>query len=584
MKAGVLFLLLVMVVAAKDFSIEKAYGEYTIFGNGTVHVHEAITYSLYDCNYDKFRELYLQKPADLKISGPRGWCEGAQCTFRVDEPEVSVTGDRELINELVGGGCGRVTSHFEYDVKAIDMHNDTAQFYYILWGDKWEKQAPLETVVKLPGKASEAEYFVHYRGSEQPSVAASGDEIKIKSVQQAGELLEINLLMPTGWFEKDGDYYYDFKTVKEDILNKERDTAFWLSIGGILQMLAPLCALGIAVLPLVLVALAYALYGRELSESDVGYAGVYERDLPSKHSPVQALMLVVGDELDQKNLQNAILGTIMSLVDKGYIELEEETGKKGITLLFKDSNETLYDDEKEILEYLKGKASQGRLRLESFSKDVAPTREFYTFINKWKENAKKSLGASRMIDSRGYTLVMGLLLVYTMVSFFTSFVLFSLSDDLFFLPKSVGLMLGGAFCISYALSIAVMLTSGLGGKMFLARWTREGRLLNLKWSNFKKYITDYSALEEHPPASIKLWDQYMVYAVALGVAQEAIRAMGRVAPTFIEQSRVSHFCSRPHIYTAVHSGFRPTYTPPSARGGGGGGFGGGHGGGGGGAR
>ncbi|MEM0437761.1 MAG: DUF2207 domain-containing protein [Candidatus Micrarchaeia archaeon] len=589
MKGGLLLLLLVVpFAAAKDFSIEKAYGEYTINANGTVHVHEAITYRLYDCQYDKFRELYVQKPSDLAVSNARGWCDGAECRFRIDEPRVSVTGDRELINELVGGGCGRITSHFEYDVRAINMYNDTAQFYYILWGDKWKKQAPVEFVVKLPGKVSETEYFVHCRGWDQPKTTASGNEIRINSVQPAGELLEINLLMPKKWFTAEGYYYYNGKISRQDIINKEKETLFWLGVGSVLQLLAPLCIFGFAVFPVVLVVLAYLLYGRELSAEQVGYNAIYEHDLPSAHSPVQALMLIVGDELKDNDLQNAILGTIMSLVDKGYVELEESADKKKIVLVFRDSSEKLSDDEREMLEYIGGKAAGGRLDLDSFSRDVSPTKEFYEFINKWKGNAKRNLDIGRFIDSRGHNLIVPILSAYFIISFIMLFVLIYVNEETRFLPVEIEAMFTGAFCVSNMVAFLCAVAISIAGKMFLARWTREGRILNLKWSNFRKYITDYSALEEHPPSSIKLWDHYMVYAVALGVAQEAIKAMGRVAPAFIERSRVSYFCSRPHFYGAMRSGFRPTYTPPSSRGRGGGhfggGFGGGHGGGGGGAR
>jgi len=123
-------------------------------------------------------------------------------------------------------------------------------------------------------------------------------------------------------------------------------------------------------------------------------------------------------------------------------------------------------------------------------------------------------------------------------------------------------------------------------KTILSRWTEEGRILELKWKNFKKYISDFTLLKEHPPASIALWDFYMVYAVALGVAENTIKAMKDIVPdeeirrtrtgpivySTIGLSSINSLTSSVHSTTSSSGGFH---------GGGGGGFHGGGGGGGG---
>ena len=96
-------------------------------------------------------------------------------------------------------------------------------------------------------------------------------------------------------------------------------------------------------------------------------------------------------------------------------------------------------------------------------------------------------------------------------------------------------------------------------KIWLSRWNREGRLLFFKWNNFKKFLSDYSLLKEHPPQTVKIWELYLAYAVGLNVADETIRAMKKVDPTFVEQT--DDFNSFVYIYS--HSVFTPSYTPPS---------------------
>jgi len=112
------------------------------------------------------------------------------------------------------------------------------------------------------------------------------------------------------------------------------------------------------------------------------------------------------------------------------------------------------------------------------------------------------------------------------------------------------------------------------------RWTPEGRLYYEKWNNFKKYLTDFSALKEYPPESIKIWDSYLVYATSLGIAKEVLHNMALVVPA--EQLRESHFYYIHDNYDQLGSGFGEAYAS-SAPSGGGDGVGGGSGGGGGGA-
>ena len=71
--------------------------------------------------------------------------------------------------------------------------------------------------------------------------------------------------------------------------------------------------------------------------------------------------------------------------------------------------------------------------------------------------------------------------------------------------------------------------------MLLLRWNKEGRTLNLRWKNFRKFITDFSSLEQHPPESVTIWENYMAYAVGLGVGEQAIKAMKKVNPEFVKE-------------------------------------------------
>jgi len=57
------------------------------------------------------------------------------------------------------------------------------------------------------------------------------------------------------------------------------------------------------------------------------------------------------------------------------------------------------------------------------------------------------------------------------------------------------------------------------------RWTPEGKEFHDKWKNFEKYIKDYSLINERPPSSIQVWGKYLIYASALGCADQVTKNM-----------------------------------------------------------
>ena len=70
-------------------------------------------------------------------------------------------------------------------------------------------------------------------------------------------------------------------------------------------------------------------------------------------------------------------------------------------------------------------------------------------------------------------------------------------------------------------------------KMWVRR-TKIGALEAARWSAFRRYLEDFSRLEEAPPIAIGLWEEYLVYAIALGVAEDVLEAARLRAPEVLE--------------------------------------------------
>ena len=118
-----------------------------------------------------------------------------------------------------------------------------------------------------------------------------------------------------------------------------------------------------------------------------------------------------------------------------------------------------------------------------------------------------------------------------------------------------------------------------------------GALEAARWEAFKRYLADFSRLDDAPVISLQLWDRFLIYAITFGIAQEVLEQARLHAPPELEtQSSIywfgHHGFSGGHTenaFVGLESALNGAFTPPSSGGSGGGFSGGGGGGGGGGA-
>ena len=107
---------------------------------------------------------------------------------------------------------------------------------------------------------------------------------------------------------------------------------------------------------------------------------------------------------------------------------------------------------------------------------------------------------------------------------------------------------------------------------------------------FKYFLEEMSLIDEKSVIEVKMWEEYLIFASILGIADKVEEQLGKLCPTFNEQSELDtiytmhmiHVFTRNSMYSAVNaaqanasSGFGGS----SSFGGGGGGFSGGGGGG-----
>ena len=74
-----------------------------------------------------------------------------------------------------------------------------------------------------------------------------------------------------------------------------------------------------------------------------------------------------------------------------------------------------------------------------------------------------------------------------------------------------------------------------------------------RWRAFRRFLTDFSSLPEAPTLAVIIWEQYLVYATALGVADEVEKQVKAIIPPEELPSPWEGAPSGIHGYSYVHS-------------------------------
>ncbi len=117
--------------------------------------------------------------------------------------------------------------------------------------------------------------------------------------------------------------------------------------------------------------------------------------------------------------------------------------------------------------------------------------------------------------------------------------------------------------------------------------TKDGALEAERWIAFRRYLRDFSRLEEAPAISLALWEKFLVYGITLGVAEQVLEQARLHAPVELEQTSSLFWYGNngygggptQNAFVGLESALSGAFTPPSSGSGGGGGFSGGGGGG-----
>ena len=514
-----LFFIISIISFSASFRISDLNVEAKLQKDGSMLVSEAVTYSI-----DEINGVYFDIDAkgygginSLQVFEDNGINENNEISFKkVDSANYEVTENDGVYRiKLYSKNYNNIrTFKFVYTLPdAIKVYDDVAQLNRKMVGQDWQKGIfTIKVTIEIPVSKNydNSKILVFGHGPLTGEVDKIDNTVVYKLEDYyPGDFLEAHILMEPEIFSEFDKSKIIHVNMKQELLdmearlaneaNTERNRAIKIKKGMQILSNNPKTILGAeASIWVVLMYYIHIVFKRKNKSRNKEVK--YLRDLPDDSSPA-----LVGGIMTKNVNDNEILATIVDLIRKKVLTLETSDKKTIITLT--GSTETLSDQEKALIDIYINDFGDGKsLDLKSFGffhkVPMSTARKF----EKWSSYITNEINRKGLVyEHIGYGAT-GLLSLFSTLFTFGGFVITGLTGN-------------PIFMLSFPLGITLSFskTSAKCPSKKLAETIN-------KWQAFKNFLSDYSQLEEAKITSIYLWEQYFVYAIALGVSDKVVKA------------------------------------------------------------
>ena len=509
-----LFFLISIVSFAASFRIEKLDIEANLQKDGSMVVSEAVTYDIdeingvyFDIDAKGFGELqYIQVFEDDSTGGFK----------EVDSSnyEVSVSDELYRIKLYSKNHNNRRTFKFVYKLpEAITVYDDVAQFNRKMVGKEWQqgiKYITAKVIIPVSVSYDNSNILVFGHGPLTGEVDKEGNTVVYKlNNYYPGDFLEAHILMEPEIFSEYNKSKIVHKDMKQKLLdmeakladeaNAERDKA--IRQQEMINKVFEKPGLIFGVLSSIWGALMYYIHVIFKRKNKVkNSVGKYLRELPDNSSPA-----LVGGFMTNSINDNEILATIVDLVRRKVLTLENSD--KNSIIMLTGSTENLSAQEKAIVDIYINDFGDGKsLDLKSFGFFQKVPMSVARKFEKWRAMVQSEMNRKNLTYQGLGCLGVIFFAFFPMIFTFAGLV--------------IGMITGNKMFLLIVVMGIILFVSGAK-----ARYPRkELAEAKDKWQAFKNFLSDYSQLEEAKITSVHLWEQYFVYAVALGVSEKVVKA------------------------------------------------------------
>jgi len=420
---------------------------------------------------------------------------------------------------------------------AVQRYQDVAQFY---WQAVEGDHAPIDqvhvTLIPPQPSLSTFKIFVHSRA--RPGTLTIADDGSRATVEQENipetSFVEVRAFLDPAIFSRaplrSGQTYESLLKDEQTQLGGELRLQRFLTYGFVL---AGLLLAGL----IVGFVWTYRRYGREWQ---VRYDAPYEREPPRALPPAVLPAIMTQGRVQNSELSKGFAATLLEAARLGYLEIEEhqDEGLLGTGLLrdtdlvyrLTDKGTALLNGgatapplgervlepfELAVLDVVFKKAGTGPTvssdKIEEWGRRIVGSKSNYLrFIETWGPQLRGWFERKFFkIDDPASERAKVVFIVVTVV------------------------VLGLVFLVGFGISMIAAIPVGIAligmSLKGLSRRTPDATLEVKRWEAFRRFMTDFSAMKEAGPQLLNLWEHYLVYATALGVAERLLENLKLVA-------------------------------------------------------
>lgn len=269
----------------------------------------------------------------------------------------------------------------------------------------------------------------------------------------------------------------------------------------------------------------------------------YYRELPDKEETPLEAVFILKTGYKQSCLPNVFSATILNFALKGYIRIEQE-GKTIKILLNKIKTDELTGDEKKVLEILRAASNNNELTMAELEKYIKNYPSKLMNLNSTFEKVSKTQASEKgKFDTNrfnkqivyaeknvGYIFILIIIIIASILTIGYAY-------------KNVQGMLITCTIISLAFFIVVTIINLILNMKITTSFngfTQKGINEQEQWKAFKKYMEDFSYLNEKEVPELVLWEKYLVYATAFGIADKVLKQLKVKYPELNNQDTINN--------------------------------------------
>lgn len=505
--------------------------------DGSMTVEETIVWEIEERINGVYRDILCFNEANKLNSAEEIYVEeiivnGREYYYSEDELQNGVSGMYNL-NRIEGGAQIKIfhptdeyniTTVIKYTLtNVVVKYNDVAELYWNFIGKDWDSGIENVTItITLPETSKTLKVFGHgpLNGYSEiiddKTVRLSVDYLRSSEAVDARVIFDRDIVLAGK--QQDKDMYEEImakelELAKQADARRERATIFTI-ICWVISITLEVIMVGIYI---------WILSKRKKCNLYIRYY----RELPEDYGVPVMNYLLHKYHKDNENM----LATLMDLVRKKYIKIHPIT-KEGKTKpvdyelqLIKEDLSGLNEIEKHYIQKLIF-VNCTSIKLKELKKkntdSISAREKAGKAFEKWQTLIEKEFIA-RKLKRTGINKYINKSIGVAAICFIITIILFIICCIAEIIEAAVGIFM------VLLTSIFIMTWIPLKVKPILED-NDKSLEHKVKWEAFKRFLKDFSKMEEKDYGSIVLWEHYLVYAIGLGIADKVLKQLKDIYP------------------------------------------------------